>query len=295
MSFTWPCDLMDDMTRDWHIHTWYSDGTMSPDAVTRWACQHGLSEIAVTDHDGVDGIDEAVQAGRVHVIPGIELSTELDGSVATGTGLHILGYGIDWKDTALRNTCEVLRESRRERNRRMLQTLADMGYPLSMQEMTVRDGQDYIGKPNIARAMVRRGYIQTTQEAFRNILSHPALRAIRKKKITSHTAIRLIHQAGGKAVLAHPGLVRHIGDRGSDRFFSHMEQILDQLNQYGLDGLECDYAAHHPLEKKRFAEMAKQRGWSITRGSDFHGDDSHPGFAPYQRKKHSEEEHHEDL
>lgn len=269
---------------DLHLHTWYSDGATSPASVVDWAAKRGLTMIAITDHDGVDGIDEAALAaaalpGRgMEVIPGIELSTEFDGEDARGTGLHILGYHIDRHDRELTETCEEVRRARRNRNERLLQRLSEAGYPLELSQLVAREGQDFIGKPNIARAMVKQGYIADTQTAFRDIFSRPEMRAVKKKKISSSRAVQLIKAAGGIPVLAHPGLIRHIGRRESGEFFTVFKRMLDELCGFGVQGLECDYAEHSPAERETFAAIAREHGLAITRGSDYHGDDSHGSF-----------------
>ncbi|MEA4922984.1 MAG: PHP domain-containing protein [Eubacteriaceae bacterium] len=257
--------------RDWHIHTYYSDGTLSPKEVIRWAKDQGLHEIAITDHDGVDGIPEAIEEGEkagIRVIPGIELSTVMK----DGTGLHILGYNIDWGNEHLLKGCEEMRRGRARRNKKLLEALAEEGFILGPEDIAESEERGFIGKPNIARAMVGKGYISDVSQAFSGIFSTKKMRAIKKKKIGTFEAIRLIKKAGGKPVLAHPGLIRHMGQRDSEEFFQNIDELLGVLRRKGLEGLECDYPEHTMEEKELFIEMAAFHGLDITKGSDFHGD-----------------------
>ena len=286
---------------DMHLHTWFSDGVMSPRQVVEWALRHDVTTIAITDHDGTEGIREGIRAGKeigVCVYPGIEISSCFnDGTMPDfltgkksvlaggteekiwdGPGLHILGYGIDPDNEALAEALADIRIKRQDRNERMLRALADLGYDVPMEELIVRPGQTFIGKPNIARVMVERGYISHINVAFNDVFARDEIRAIKKEKVSARRGIELIRGAGGHAVLAHPGIIRHIGNNESDQFYENLEKILDQLIEWGLEGLECDYPQHSEIEKQAFREMALARGLRITRGSDFHGDDSHEVF-----------------
>ena len=151
---------------DYHIHTWFSDGAASPASIVEQAKEHGYEKIAITDHDGTDGVKEALEAGKkagLEVIPGIELATE----TRDGVGLHILGYYIDIQNKLLKETLDDLKSKRETRNKRLLRLLADMGYPLSGEDLQMRPEQNFIGKPVIARALVKKGYISKPKDAFK--------------------------------------------------------------------------------------------------------------------------------
>jgi len=264
--------------KDWHIHTYYSDGTYSPSDVILWAKEKGLNEIAITDHDGVDGIEEALAKGSkegIKVIPGIELSTMTDDK----KGLHILGYYIDRKNYDLIRSCEDVKKSREERNKKYFKALEEEGYPLTIEDLTMRPNQGFVGKPIIARAMVKKGYIKSTSEAFEGIFNTEKMRKIKKKKISTQKAISLIKNAGGIPVLAHPGLIRHLGERDTEAFFEKAELLIGELAKLGIEGLECIYAKHSETEKMRFSNIAKKQGLIITEGSDFHGDSEETNSA----------------
>lgn len=256
---------------DYHNHTYFSDGVDSPTEVVKRAKKKGLHTISITDHDGVDGIREAMIAGEaldVRVIPGIELSAKTQ----SGGDIHILGYYIDPENPQLTEAIKDIREKREERNRKLLTALAEEGYPLSMEDLVTRKGQTFIGKPIFARAMVRKGYIDEPQQAFDEIFSRPALKAIKKKKLSMEEAVWVIRQAGGIPVLAHPMLVEKIGERGSAEFYKNLDRIVRELRKEGLKGLECFYPDHTEEETMKMIDLAEKYHLHITTGSDYHGD-----------------------
>ncbi len=256
---------------DYHIHTTASDGTFTPTEIVHWARKRGLSTIAITDHDGVDGVEEArrVAAGQgIEVIPGIELSTE----TKQGVELHILGYDIDIQNSQLQETCQWMRQVRKERNQAYLLALKEMGLEITLADMGVRSPDAYIGKPSFARAMVKRGYIQEKDQAFREIFLREPLRKIHKKKLSVEQGIELIVQAGGMAVLAHPGKTWGIGPKGSREFEQNIEAIIVYLKSRGLEGLECSHPDHTKKQRDFFRSLAQEQGLEMTQGSDFHGD-----------------------
>ncbi len=257
---------------DFHIHTWFSDGSISPSEIVKQAKDCGCREIAITDHDGTDGVKEAMEAGEkagLKVVPGIELATE----TSRGTGLHILGYYIDIENKQLKDVLEDLREKREQRNKKLLALLEEMGYPLTQKDLTLRPGQNFIGKPVIARAMVKKGYIQEPKEAFAKgkLLESPEAKKIKKEKLKTTQAIAVIKEAGGIAVLAHPIQIRGFGIPGEDAFYEKVDDLVGRLKQEGLEGLECYHRDHSPKQARRFVKIAEKYQLRITRGSDFHG------------------------
>lgn len=269
---------------DMHLHTHYSDGTLSPAELIRRAAERGVKTLAVTDHDGFNGIEEALEAGDrfgVTVIPGVEFSTimkgeELDLAPAHYAGeiinMHILGYEIDIQNEALVKAVEEMRKKRQERNRKLLSALNRIGYKIGEEDLLQRKGQDYVGKPNFALALVKRGYAKSAKEANTpgHFLRHPEARQIHREKIHVREAISLIKNAGGYAVLAHPMKVKFPGEERC-HVFERLEPLLDKLQEWGLDGMECYYSTHTKEQAARLVDMATGRGLLITAGSDFHG------------------------
>ena len=259
---------------DLHIHTYYSAGESGPKEIVKTAAETGRRAIAITDHDGTGGVKEAAAAGReygIEVITGIELATEME----NGTGLHILGYGFDPDDAALNDVLADLAEKRDQRNRRLINVLNEMGFEISLDELKVGRPGGFIGKPVIARALADKGYIKNYEEAFKGdrFFGSPEARAVKKDKLQAAKAIQLIKAAGGIAVLAHPVQTRHIGDPGSEEFYTNIEKIIRQLKTQGISGLECYHPDQDAAQTERFIELAEKYDLSITRGSDFHGAD----------------------
>lgn len=251
---------------DFHIHTWYSDGTMKPTEVVRQFKDDDYDMIAITDHDGVDGLMEAEIAGealRIKVIPGIEFGTDYD-LAGRPAELHILGYYIDAKNKALTDALCSIREQRKTRNEKLLDYLNSLGYELSWEDLLQRPGQEYIGKPNFARALAAKGYeIPDLWEV---------LGRVKREMISSYEAIRLTKDAGGIAVLAHPMKTKELPPRDTEDFWTTLDGILRDLKKHGLGGLECYHPSATREESLRLVTLAGKYHLHITEGSDFHGD-----------------------
>ena len=257
---------------DFHIHTNFSDGQASPAAIVERAAELGYDMIAITDHDGVDGIFEALAAGEdagLKVIPGIELETETE----EGIGLHILGYGIDPENPHLKSVLADLAARRESRNAHLLEILNDLGYDISYEDLYRQQPNGFIGKPIFARALAAKGYVEHYKDAFKGdrFLGSKEARQAKKDKIKASEAVELICGAGGTAVLAHPIQTRGAGIAGSEEFYENIEVIIKRLKDQGLEGLECYHPDQDRVQSKRFIEIAEKYGLFITRGSDFHG------------------------
>lgn len=254
------------MTVDLHAHTTASDGTLTPAALVALAAERGLSAVAVTDHDSVEGLEEALAEGRrlgVLVIPGVELSTE----AADGHDCHILGYFIDHTDAELASRLQELRAARMERAERMVAALKEAGYDIDLGHVLEKADGGSVGRAHLARALVERGHAENIGDAFRRLIGRDRPFYLRKPRVTPADAIALIKRVGGVAVIAHPGV-------------SGCESSLDEMVAAGLAGIEAYHAEHSPEQREHFAEVARERGLFTTGGSDYHGPKSmNPGLG----------------
>ena len=191
---------MDTYKCNYHMHSYYSDGALSPGQLVRKFCDEEYDVISLTDHDGIDGVREflaACEAAGVRGVSGVEFSTNhyLNGKQYE---IHLLGYNFDPDDEKMISVCRDLRQKRHDRNVRLLAKLREMGYDIDLEEVEAQSRGKYVGKPNIARTMVSKGYIKAPKEAFsKDILESPEIKAIRKEKLTTEEAIRVITEAGG--------------------------------------------------------------------------------------------------
>lgn len=263
---------MMDYKVDYHIHSYYSDGTMSPTEIVKKYNSEEYDIISITDHDGIDGVREGMIAGdalNLKVVPGIELSTDYE-----GLDFHILGYHIDIENEDLLTTLNKLKEYRRNRNRKLVEILRNKGYDIDIEKIENSNRSKYVGKPNIARELVAKGYISEYNEAFdsEEFFRSKEITGLKKKKLSSVEAIELIRTAGGIPVLAHPGKIKGIGDKTGEEYWQKLDQIIYSLKKAGLKGLECYYPAHSPEDTFKYVQLSEKYHLHITTGSDFHGD-----------------------
>ncbi len=253
---------------DLHVHTRYSDGTLTPAELIEKASHIDLCAVAITDHDTTAGIPEALHAGRmygVEVIPGVEIS-----AIYPHGTLHILGYYADIHNSVLQEKLREYVNARNRRNPQILHRLKQYGYSLEMEEVTALAGGDVINRPHIAQAMVKRGYVQSNQEAFDRFLATGALAYVPKEVYTPEESIEIIHAAGGLAVLAHPDQLQ----AGS------LEDTLNEIlhfHKIGIDGVEAYHGNCSIEHSQAYAKLAKRLGLFVTGGSDYHGDLKHEG------------------
>ncbi len=263
---------------DYHIHSTFSDGTLTPLELVEKYNGEGYDEIALTDHDSVAGIDEFLIAGKalkLPVITGIELSTEYDFEDIKGVSLHILGYKLDHKNPELLEVTKKLQESREIRNQGIIAKLIEKGYNITKDEIQALGNKNYIGRPDIARLLVKKGYLEKVKDAFEGgqWLESDDIKAFKRHKLSTYDAIDLINRTGGIPVLAHPIKVGAFGSPKEEEFWSKMEKLIRDLKVHGLKGLECIYPAHNENQQGRFMKLAEKFHLHITSGSDFHSDD----------------------
>jgi predicted metal-dependent phosphoesterase TrpH len=240
---------------DLHLHSHFSDGEWSPRQLADSAKRERLRAIALTDHDTVDGIAEAILCGRavgIEVIAGVEISTWLD------VDFHLLGYGFDPENADLAAILAKARGSRYERAVRMSERLEDLGVPVSIDEILEQSGDGAIGRPHVARALVEAGHVQSFREAFELFLGDGKPACVPKIRIDPVRAIEILHGAGGVAVAAHPAMYGGV-------------ETLDPLVAAGLDGVEIAHGLHDDETQSTFAAYADAHGLAKTGGSDFHG------------------------
>ena len=247
---------------DLHTHTTASDGSDSPSELVRLAEASGLSAVAITDHDTVSGIEEALRASdqlNIEVIPGVELSV-----IANKGNMHILGYFIDKDSPALLKTLNIVQKARAERNPKMVARLNELGIGISMTMLEEMAQGGQVGRPHFARALVELGAVRTVQEAFDRYLKRGAPAYCPKSVLKPVDAIETIHRSNGVAVLAHPFSLK-CETRGE------LVGIVDELVAAGLDGLECYYSEHSKEFTRELIGIARQRGLVVTGGTDYHG------------------------
>lgn len=246
------------MITELHCHTTASDGLCSPVEVVRLAHRCGVELLAITDHDTLAANGAAIAAGTslgISVIPGIEIS-----AWSNHGEVHVLGYGVRPSDPATQATLDALRNVREDRARRILHKLAQMGIRIPFEQVKRLAGDGIIGRPHIARALVRVGAVQSEQEAFERYLAAGKPAFVPHEGLTPVEAVQLIHAAHGVAVLAHPGLYR--GD---------LNALLAEMMAAGLDGLEVFYPLHTAEHTRLYADIARRNDLLMTGGSDFHG------------------------
>jgi predicted metal-dependent phosphoesterase TrpH len=248
---------------DLHAHTTASDGTFSPTRLVRAAQALHLTFLAVTDHDTIAGVAEARQAAAgtsVHVLPGVELSA--DGAPGK---CHLLGLGIDADDARLCDTLAQLSQSRRERNALIVARLNALGVAITLDEIAAHApvGAN-VGRPHIAAALVARGAVADTREAFMRYLADDATAFVEKDTLPPGEAAALIHHAGGLCFVAHPLSIRLGGHET-------LETRLRAYAEVGIDGIEAYYPLHSPAEEERLLRLAEKYDLLVSGGSDFHG------------------------
>jgi predicted metal-dependent phosphoesterase TrpH len=244
------------MFADLHLHTYFSDGTFSPEELVGHAQKNGLACIALTDHDSVEGCARAATACDmvdIEFIPGTELTAELD-----DTELHLLGFFLDTQNQKLLSEIAKFQIVRQNRIHEMVACINKLGVPLKADDVFALANCKSPGRPHVARAMVKAGLVSNLDEAFERFLKKNRPAWVPKAKMSALEGIELIHQAGGLAVMAHPGLNR-------------TDEIIPALVDAGLDGVECFHTKHSTATAGRYLEIADKYNLLVTGGSDCHG------------------------
>ena len=251
------------MTRiiDLHTHSIASDGSMSPAQLVRHAKDKGLAAVALTDHDTVEGISEALDEGNrigIEVIPGIEISTSYKPE------MHILGYFLDIdRYLSVQKELTEIRKGREDRNYKIISRLEELGIAVTEEEVKEISTSGTIGRPHFARLLMEKGHVKTMQEAFDKYLGKDGLAYFKRHELEPVDGIKLIKKAGGIPVLAHPVLLK--------MNYNDMDKLLVELKEYGLGGIEAIYSENSKEETGNLLRLAIKHKLLVTGGSDFHG------------------------
>ena len=246
---------------DLHVHSNCSDGTLSPRELVALAAKKNLRAFALTDHDTTDGIDEAILAGSslgIEVIPGIELSTSY-----AGKDIHLLGLGINKDNIYFQEELLCFQNSRDIRNLKMIHKLQEQGVNITHEAMLSSFGSAVWTRAHFARFLQDNKYVATIWDAFPKYIGDNAPCFVPREKVSPFQGIRLIHEGGGKAVLAHPLLYGFSTDA--------LDTLVESLTTAGLDGLEVMYSMNRYGDEQRMKLLAKRYNLRLSGGSDFHG------------------------
>ena len=241
---------------DLHIHTKCSDGVFTPEEIVEKAKQTGLKAISITDHDSVLGIDEAKPLASkygIELISGVEMS-----STYQGYDIHILGYFFDHKHSELKSYLDLCKQLRTERAERMVGKLARMGVKIEIEQIILKAQNGSVGRPHIAAVLQDGGFVKSFSEAFSKYLGSHSPAYVKSIETPPAEVIRLINEAAGLSFLAHPG--QNIPD-----------EILRQLINFGLDGIEIIHPSHDTYKENYYREIANEYFLLFSGGSDYHG------------------------
>lgn len=247
---------------DLHTHSTASDGSDSPTLLLKNALDAGLSAVALCDHDTVSGLEEFEQAAAgqpIEAIPGVEISTML-----FKKEIHIVGLYVDRNAPALRDPLAQLRRNREERNHKLIERLYNAGFQITEEDVAEFAQGESVGRPHIARALVKKGYFETVQAAFAKCLKRGTPFYIPRQFLPPDESIRIIHEAGGLAFWAHP-----MHERRGDRAF--LRKFLKEMMRWGIDGVEGCYSLFTERQQAISQSVAEELGLLVSGGSDYHG------------------------
>jgi predicted metal-dependent phosphoesterase TrpH len=250
---------------DLHCHSTASDGFLSPTELVQRAADLGLGAIALTDHDTLAGLAEATTIAAdtgVTVIPGIEM-----GSNSGTAEVHVLGYYVDASSAPLVEHLAWCQENRLRRIGRICERLAAAGVAIDYDAVLARAGEGSVGRPHVALELIEHGYARSISDAFDRWIGYGRPGYVRRENVDPATAVRIIRQAGGAPVMAHPYAV------------SGWHALLPELIDAGLAGLEAWYGEYDATTRRHIAKVALAYGLIATGGSDFHGDNFKEGRA----------------
>jgi predicted metal-dependent phosphoesterase TrpH len=246
---------------DLHLHSTYSDGTLTPLLLVKEAKKLGLKAVSLTDHDTTEGVSEIIAHGAscgVEILPGVELSAHID-----STSIHILGYGMRHNDSELLSQLGSIQQARDFRNLRIVSRLNDLGIAITEKDLETLSQKGQTGRPHFAQYLVAQGVVKTFDEAFDTYLGQDGSAYVPRKILPADNAIRYIRDAGGIAVLAHPLTIDHT--------LARIPGLIKTLTDFGLGGIEVYYPNHSKTTRRTLLELTQKYDLVATGGSDFHG------------------------
>lgn len=249
---------------DLHTHSTCSDGTYTPTELVELAKKIGLSALALTDHDTIDGLEEFQAAGKrngIETICGIEFAALW--AHHHRPEIHIVGLDFDLSHPLLQERMKDIRQSRDIRNRKMCEKLSSIGLHITLEEVAANAGGEIITRAHFANVLLQKGYIKKKEDAFSRYISPWLPGYVEREFLSPELCIRTIKEAGGAVVLAHPTLY------GLN--LEQLEELCRELIPYGLDGMECQYSTYSPAETQAITALAEKIGLLPSGGSDFHG------------------------
>ncbi|MFQ3548771.1 MAG: PHP domain-containing protein [Armatimonadota bacterium] len=249
---------------DLHIHSTYSDGRMTPAEIIQIASDRGLSAVSITDHDNIDGLEEAILEAKKHnieLVPGIELSANI-----MDTEVHILGYYINWQDVGFVDRLNQIKSVRNQRGLKMVEVLNNQGLNLCFDRVEEIAQGGVVGRPHIARAIVETGAVSTVDAAFGKYLGDKLPAYIPASTITGEEAIDLIKSVGGVASLAHPGKLKNV-------------DIIKTALESGMKAIEVWHPDHSRSNRNFLKKFASSNSIIPTGGSDAHYSDKRTGYG----------------
>lgn len=256
------------MRIDLHIHSTVSDGTLSPAEILTLAQKLDIAAISITDHDTLKGSRDALLCGippSVKFLTGVEISSDPPPSFTCAGSFHILGYAVDVDNSELNHTLSMLKDSRENRNPRILKLLSAKGIEIALEEVLNLTGGSQIGRPHIAQLMVKKGYARSIDAAFDEYLGNGKPAYVNRFRFECEQTIKAILNAGGIPVLAHPFLL-NIKEN------EVIENLIAILTEMGLRGIEVYYPEHTKELIAYYTRLARHYNLLITGGTDFHGD-----------------------
>ncbi len=273
---------------DLHLHTYHSDGRFSPKKLLQMSVENDLEVVSITDHDTVQGLPEAAEAAEdyaCHFLPGVELEAFVNFSDGKYYSVHLLGYGIDWKNETLRDYLVGIRQARIARAEKILHRLrSNFSIDLPYSAVSGESSGESVGRVHIASALKKYDHVKTIEEAFDKYIGEERAAYAAKPRHSPEKIINLLKQAGGHTVWAHP-------------YYTQNDDVLPLMVEKGLDGLECYHHEFDSETTRHYLKLANQYELTVTGGSDFHGtleEDFEPGDwwyptpeVPFSSQNHS--------